>query len=91
MQFDVTFPDGSKATLPHVGLGNDSPLTLVTYKRTVLRKEGWGDKLENQLTAIGVTKDWYKGVKEKFGLPPTCNCDRRKEWLNRVGAWWRGQ
>ena len=46
-----------------------------------------GDRLEQYLTAHGVTQGRYREVKEKFGLPPTCGCDKRKEWLNKVGAW----
>lgn len=50
-----------------------------------------GDWTERQLARIGVTKDRYLAAKELFGLAPTCNCQQRKEWLNRVSAWWRGQ
>lgn len=46
-----------------------------------------GDQVEVMLASIGVTKERYKEVKQRFGLPPTCNCDERKEWLNRVGEW----
>lgn len=44
-----------------------------------------GDWVESQLTRIGVTKDKWVGVKEKLGLPPSCACDDRQEWLNQVG------
>ena len=46
-----------------------------------------GDRLEQTLTRMGITKDRYKEVKQRFGFPPTCNCDKRKEWLNKVGRW----
>lgn len=49
---------------------------------------GMGDKLEAILKSVGITEDKYKEAKKLFGLPPTCNCGKRKEWLNRVGEWW---
>lgn len=48
---------------------------------------GLGDYTEQLLSSIGVTKDRYSAAKELFGLAPTCNCETRKEWLNKVGAW----
>ena len=50
-------------------------------------KKGLGDRVENMLASIGVTEDRYAEIKEKFGLPATCNCKGRKEWLNRVGKY----
>ncbi len=47
-----------------------------------------GDWAEEQLSSIGVTKDRYKDIKGKFGLPKTCGCSNRQEWLNQVSAWW---
>lgn len=41
-----------------------------------------GDALENFLESHGITKEWYREFKDKFGLPPTCNCNSRQEWLN---------
>jgi hypothetical protein len=52
------------------------------------RGDGLGDRLERKLKSIGITEDRYKQVKEKFGLPPNCNCKARKEWLNSVSEWW---
>lgn len=43
-----------------------------------------GDDLERWLTSYGVTKERYVAVKQSLGLPPTCNCEARKEWLNRA-------
>ena len=43
-----------------------------------------GDALEELLASYGITKEWYSGFKEEFGLPPTCNCDARQEWLNKT-------
>lgn len=45
-----------------------------------------GDALEELLTSYGVTKEWWMSVKEEFGLPPTCNCQSRQEWINKVSA-----
>lgn len=50
-----------------------------------------GDFTENILESIGVTKARYIEAKKLFGLSPTCNCELRKQWLNRVSDWWRGQ
>jgi hypothetical protein len=55
------------------------------------RPNGWGDKLTSLLKSVGVTEENYKAVKQKFGLPPTCGCAARREWLNRVGRWLTGQ
>lgn len=54
----------------------------------LVEKHGLGDRLAEALASIGVTEDRYKQVKELFGLPPTCNCSGRKEWLNKVSDWW---
>jgi hypothetical protein len=48
---------------------------------------GLGDYTEQLLSSLGVTKDRYSAAKKLFGLAPTCNCETRKEWLNKVGAW----
>lgn len=45
-----------------------------------------GDALEELLTSYGVTKEWYVRFKEEHGLPPTCNCEARQEWLNKTSA-----
>jgi len=52
---------------------------------------GLGDILETALSSIGITKEWYVRVKERFDLPPTCDCEARKEWLNRVSDYVRGE
>lgn len=51
------------------------------------KRRGLGDKLHDWLEQHGITEDRYRAVKELFGLPPTCNCAKRREWLNRVGEW----
>ena len=50
-----------------------------------------GDITEGMLKRIGVTQDRYKAAKKLFGLSPSCNCKKRKEWLNRVSDWWMGE
>jgi hypothetical protein len=57
----------------------------------VLASGGWGDKVTTALKKIGITEERYVAVKEKFGLPPNCNCAGRREWLNKVGRWWNGE
>lgn len=41
-----------------------------------------GDALEELLTSYGVTKEWWMEYKSKHGLPPTCGCDSRRQYLN---------
>ena len=48
-----------------------------------------GDMLEEFLSGVGITKEGYRRAKEVFGMPPTCNCEKRKKWLNDVSDWWR--
>jgi hypothetical protein len=52
---------------------------------------GLGDRLTTALKKVGITEENYKAVKAMFGLPPTCNCAGRREWLNRVGRWLAGE
>jgi hypothetical protein len=53
--------------------------------------DGLGDWTERLLKSVGLTEERYKHAKEIFGLAPTCGCAARKEWLNKVSDWWRGQ
>jgi hypothetical protein len=53
--------------------------------RWVLSDVPLGDWLESKLSAIGITKDRYTAFKQQFGMPPTCDCDKRREWLNQFG------
>ena len=46
---------------------------------------GWGDMVESALLTVGVTKERWNNFKATFGLPSTCNCDARREALNRIG------
>jgi hypothetical protein len=50
-----------------------------------------GDTVESVFAGMGITKERYREAKALFGLPPNCACDARKEWLNRVSDWWRGE
>ncbi len=47
---------------------------------------GLGDWAEAGLKSLGITKERYRVIKEEFGLPPECDCDARKEWLNKVAS-----
>lgn len=58
--------------------------TLTSSKQ---RPPGLGDCTEQLLASIGVTKERYVAAKELFGLAPTCGCEDRKAWLNRVSEW----
>jgi hypothetical protein len=53
------------------------------------QQPGLGDQVEGLLASIGITKDRYAAAKELFGLPPTCSCSSRQEWLNKISVWWR--
>lgn len=75
-----------------VQLPRDFALPIVAYAdHGESRQPGLGDYTEALLKTLGITQDRYKAAKELFGLPPTCNCDDRIAWLNRVSDWWRGQ
>ncbi len=65
------------------------PLAVVERRECTAppRLGDWAAKL---LETVGITQDRYKAVKALFGLPPTCDCPARQEWLNRVSDWWRG-
>ena len=43
-----------------------------------------GDKLKAFLDERGYTQEWYKAIKAKHGLPPTCHCPEMQEWMNKV-------
>lgn len=46
---------------------------------------GLGDKTEQALAAVGITQDSWQEFKKTYGLPPGCNCEARKQWLNELG------
>ena len=44
-----------------------------------------GDRFASHLkTQWNITEDKYKSFKHWIGLPPDCNCAKRKDWLNRI-------
>ena len=59
--------------------------------KAVCRGNRQGDLVERLLQSIGVTEEKYKEAKQLFGLPASCNCAGRKQWLNKVSDWWRDQ
>jgi hypothetical protein len=83
----ATLTKGSRCI--HPGCGVKLPCDFATAPVVVCSgRVGLGDALAAALSSIGVTKERYSEVKEMFGLPPSCGCDERREWLNRVGEWW---
>jgi hypothetical protein len=44
---------------------------------------GLGDVVEETLKRLGVTEERFKSW---FNLDE-CNCDKRKQWLNKVFSW----
>ena len=46
---------------------------------------GLGDVVEQTLKTLGVTEDRFKSW---FNLDE-CNCDKRRQWLNKVFSWKR--
>lgn len=46
----------------------------------------FGDDLENWLASLGITKERWGAAKQALGLPPTCSCEARKQWLNRASS-----
>ena len=52
---------------------------------------GLGDTTEKILRSMGITKERYVEIKQLFGLQPICNCDARREWLNKVGEYFKGR
>jgi hypothetical protein len=43
-----------------------------------------GDRIEQGLASMGITKENYASAKEAFGLLPDCNCKGRKILLNEI-------
>jgi hypothetical protein len=43
-----------------------------------------GDRVEAALSAVGITQEKWLDAKETIGLPRTCNCAARKDWLNAL-------
>jgi len=73
------------------GPGQTKKATDTPEEKKERNPSAWGDRLHDWLEQHGITEERYKLAKQKFGLPPKCNCAARQEWLNRVGAWFAGQ
>lgn len=50
-----------------------------------------GDRVKKALDELGITEERWLTVKAEFGWPPSCNCEKRRAWLNRVSRWLRGE
>jgi hypothetical protein len=44
-----------------------------------------GDLVETALTSVGITKERWVAAKEIIGMPPACDCEDRKLYLNKLG------
>lgn len=55
------------------------------YLSAQIEMYGLGNLVESALESCGVTKDRWIAFKTKVGLPSTCNCTRKKEYLNQLG------
>lgn len=73
-------PDGNAYKCVYCGTRRLHPLNREC------NRAGLGDALESFLASHGVSKEWYIEFKNKYGYPPTCDCDERKEWLNKTAA-----
>lgn len=84
-------PDGEgRCRCEHCGLvlrAEDCNRCYARCRDRSSESPGLGDYTERVLRGMGVTKERYREVKEKFGLAPTCNCEERKRWLNMVGRY----
>lgn len=43
-----------------------------------------GDELKAMLDSHGITPEWYRELKQKIGLPPSCSCPERQAWINQA-------
>lgn len=43
-----------------------------------------GDRVKSALQEHGITEASWEAFKREYGLPPGCNCERRRAWLNRL-------
>ena len=59
----------------------------VSFSAPDTTARGLGDYAERMMKSLGITEDRYAEIKEKFGLPATCNCTARRNWLNAVGKY----
>ena len=58
------------------------------YRRTrdASADRALGNRIEKVFKAVGLTKEQWKEIKAKFGMPRRCACDSRRDWLNKVGS-----
>lgn len=66
------------------GCGRKLAMNFRTHPTSECGRQKPGDALEKFLASYGITKEWYVEFKKEHGLPPTCNCDARQEWLNKT-------
>jgi len=45
-----------------------------------------GTDIHNLLATCKITPEWYREVKGRLGLEPTCNCEMWEDILNRTHA-----
>ncbi len=43
-----------------------------------------GDRIGSALESVGVTPERWAEAKAAIGLPATCNCDSRRDWINKL-------
>jgi hypothetical protein len=48
-----------------------------------------GNRLESLFSSVGITKERVAEAKAALGLPPSCNCPARQEWINKAHLWLR--
>ncbi len=85
----IKFPSGNEREILVLTKSDRQKSTGAPATRP--RRTGLGDWTERMLSKAGVTQERYAAAKEMFGMAPTCNCAKRKEWLNKVSDWWRGE
>lgn len=78
---DATSGERVVSKLPKGGKTTAKPTKRAPRSAPV---ERLGDKVGSALAAVGVTTERWKALKAAIGLPPTCNCPARREWLNRL-------
>lgn len=71
---------------------NDASTREILDSTAEARREGLvGSRTKTALESLGVTKERWVSLKERFGLAPSCSCPQREEWLNKVHAFLKGQ
>jgi hypothetical protein len=79
------FSSLTKGTECSRGCGRKLAMTFTVHPRAECKSHAQpGDALEELLTSYGITKEWWTEYKSQHGLPPTCGCDSRREYLNNL-------